>query len=205
MNKTLLIILGVLVLIILAAVGSYNGLIGSSQAVDASWAQVQNVYQRRADLIPNLVQTVQGAANFEKSTIVQVTEARASVGKVNINQNQAPTDAAQLAQYQQAQGQLGTALSRLLVVAENYPDLKATANFRDLQAQLEGTENRITVESGRFNAAVQAYNTKIKSLPTVFFAGFLGFQQKPYFQSTAGSETAPAVKFDFGAAPTPAK
>jgi LemA protein len=151
------------------------------------------------------VQTVQGAANFEKSTIVQVTEARASVGKVNINQNQAPADAAQLAQYQQAQGQLGTALSRLLVVAENYPDLKATANFRDLQAQLEGTENRITVERGRFNAAVQAYNTKIKSLPTVFFAGFLGFQQKPYFQSTAGSETAPAVKFDFGAAPTPAK
>lgn len=205
MNKTLLIILGVLVLIILAAVGSYNGLVGSSQAVDASWAQVQNVYQRRADLIPNLVQTVQGAANFEKSTIVQVTEARASVGKVNINQNQAPTDAAQLAQYQQAQGQLGTALSRLLVVAENYPDLKATANFRDLQAQLEGTENRITVERGRFNAAVQAYNTKIKSLPTVFFAGFLGFQQKPYFQSTAGSETAPAVKFDFGAATTPAK
>jgi LemA protein len=201
MNKTLLIILGVLVLIILAAVGSYNGLIGSSQAVDASWAQVQNVYQRRADLIPNLVQTVQGAANFEKSTIVQVTEARASVGKVNINQNQAPTDPAQLAQFQQAQGQLGSALSRLLVVAENYPDLKATANFRDLQAQLEGTENRITVERGRFNAAVQAYNTKIRTLPTVFFAGFLGFQQKPYFQATAGSETAPAVKFDFGGAP----
>ena len=201
MNKTLLIILGVLVLIILAAVGSYNGLIGSSQAVDASWAQVQNVYQRRADLIPNLVQTVQGAANFEKSTIVQVTEARASVGKVNINQNQAPTDPAQLAEFQQAQGQLGSALSRLLVVAENYPDLKATANFRDLQAQLEGTENRITVERGRFNAAVQAYNTKIRTLPTVFFAGFLGFQQKPYFQATAGSETAPAVKFDFGGAP----
>jgi len=201
MNKTLLIILGVLVLIILAAVGSYNGLIGSSQAVDASWAQVQNVYQRRADLIPNLVQTVQGAANFEKSTIVQVTEARASVGKVNINQNQAPTDPAQLAEFQQAQGQLGSALSRLLVVSENYPDLKATANFRDLQAQLEGTENRITVERGRFNAAVQAYNTKIRTLPTVFFAGFLGFQQKPYFQATAGSETAPAVKFDFGGAP----
>jgi len=198
MNKTLLIILGVLVLIILAAVGSYNGLIGSSQAVDASWAQVQNVYQRRADLVPNLVQTVQGAANFEKSTIVQVTEARASVGRVNINQNQAPADAAQLAEYQKAQGQLGTALSRLLVVAENYPDLKATANFRDLQAQLEGTENRITVERGRFNEAVKEYNVKIKSLPTVFFAGFLGFQQKPYFQAAAGAETAPAVKFDFG-------
>jgi LemA protein len=205
MNKTLLIVLGVIVVLILAAVGSYNGLVGSSQAVDASWAQVQNVYQRRADLIPNLVQTVQGAANFEKSTIVQVTEARASVGKVNINQNQAPTDPAQLAQFQKAQGQLGSALSRLLVVAENYPDLKATANFRDLQAQLEGTENRITVERGRFNAVVQAYNTKIRTLPTVFFAGLLGFQQKPYFQATAGAETAPAVKFDFGAAPTPAK
>ena len=113
--------------------------------------------------------------------------------------------AAQLAQFQQAQGQLGTALSRLLVVAENYPDLKATANFRDLQAQLEGTENRITVERSRFNATVQTYNTKIKTLPTVFFAGFLGFQPKPYFQATAGAETAPAVKFDFGAAPTPAK
>jgi LemA protein len=205
MNKTLLIILGVLALLILSAVGTYNGLVGNSQAVDASWAQVQNVYQRRADLIPNLVQTVQGAANFEKSTIVQVTEARASVGKVQINQNQAPTDPAQLAQFQQAQGQLGSALSRLLVVAENYPELKATANFRDLQAQLEGTENRISVERGRFNAAVQAYNTKIRTFPTVIFAGMLGFQQKPYFQATAGAETTPAVKFDFGAAPTPAK
>ncbi|MCE9541993.1 MAG: LemA family protein [Verrucomicrobia bacterium] len=205
MNKTLLIVLGVLVIIILAAVGSYNGLIGSSQAVDSSWAQVQNVYQRRADLIPNLVQTVQGAANFEKSTIVQVTEARASVGKMTINQNQAPTDAAQLAEFQKAQGQLGTALSRLLMVSENYPDLKASANFRDLQAQLEGTENRITVERGRFNSIVQEYNTKIRSLPTVFFAGFLGFQSRPYFQSTAGAESAPSVKFDFGGAAPAAK
>ena len=201
MNKTLLIILGVLVLIILAAVGSYNGLIGSSQGVDKSWADVQNVYQRRADLIPNLVQTVQGAANFEKSTIVQVTDARASVGRVNINQNQAPADAAQLAEYQKAQGQLGNALSRLLVVAENYPNLKASENFRDLQAQLEGTENRITVARKNFNDAVQAYNVKIKSLPTVFFAGFLGFQPKPYFQAAAGAESAPAVKFDFSGAP----
>ena len=201
MNKTLLIVLGVLVLIILAAVGSYNGLIGSSQAVDKSWADVQNVYQRRADLIPNLVQTVQGAANFEKSTIVQVTDARASVGRVNINQNQAPADAAQLAEYQKAQGQLGSALSRLLVVAENYPNLKASENFRDLQAQLEGTENRITVARKNFNDAVQAYNVKIKSLPTVFFAGFLGFQPKPYFQAAAGAETAPAVKFDFNGTP----
>ena len=198
MNKTLLIILGIIVILILAAVGSYNGLVGSSQAVDSSWAQVLNVYQRRADLIPNLVQTVQGAANFEKSTIVQVTEARASVGKVQINQNQAPSDAAQLQQFQQAQGQLSNALSRLLVVSENYPDLKSSANFRDLQAQLEGTENRIAVERGRFNEVVQAYNTKIKTVPTVFFAALLGFQPKPYFQATAGAETAPAVKFDFG-------
>lgn len=198
MNKTLLIVVGVIIVLILAAVSSYNGLVGSSQAVDSAWAQVQNVYQRRADLIPNLVQTVQGAANFEKSTIVQVTEARASVGKVNINQNQAPSDAAQLEQFQKAQGQLSNALSRLLMVSENYPDLKASANFRDLQAQLEGTENRITVERGRFTEVVQAYNTKIKTLPTVFFAALLGFQPKPYFQATAGAETAPAVKFDFG-------
>ena len=202
MNKTLLIVLGsfvaLVVIIILAVVGSYNGLVASSQAVDASWAQVQNVYQRRADLIPNLVNTVQGAANFEKSTIVQVTEARASVGKVNINQNQAPTDAAQLEQFQKAQGQLSNALSRLLVVSEKYPDLKASANFRDLQAQLEGTENRITVERGRFNEVVQAYDTKIKTLPTVLFAALAGFQPKPYFQATAGAETAPTVKFDFG-------
>ncbi|MEI6323111.1 MAG: LemA family protein [bacterium] len=198
MNKTLLIVVGIIIVLILAAVSSYNGLVGSSQAVDSAWAQVQNVYQRRADLIPNLVQTVQGAANFEKSTIVQVTEARASVGKVNINQNQAPSDAAQLEQFQKAQGQLSNALSRLLMVSENYPDLKASANFRDLQAQLEGTENRITVERGRFTEVVQAYNTKIKTLPTVFFAALLGFQPKPYFQATAGAETAPAVKFDFG-------
>lgn len=205
MNKTLLIVLSIfgaivlgLIVIGLSIAGIYNGLVGSSQAVDASWAQVQNVYQRRADLIPNLVNTVQGAANFEKSTIVQVTEARASVGRVQINQNQAPSDAAQLQQFQQAQGQLSNALSRLLMVSENYPDLKASANFRDLQAQLEGTENRITVERGRFNQVVQAYNTKVRTFPTVFFASMFGFQPKPFFQSTAGAETAPAVKFDFG-------
>jgi LemA protein len=201
MNKTLLIILALLGVVILAAVSSYNGLVSSSQSVDAAWAQVQNVYQRRADLVPNLVQTVQGAANFEKSTIVQVTEARASVGKVQINQNQAPAEAAQLAQFQQAQGQLGSALSRLLVVAERYPDLKATSNFRDLQAQLEGTENRIAVERGRFNSAVQNYNVRIKSLPAVFFAGLLGFQPKPYFKADSGAETAPSVKFDLGGTP----
>jgi len=212
MNKTLVIILSILGAIVLGLIvvgasiaGIYNGLVGSSQAVDSAWAQVQNVYQRRADLIPNLVQTVQGAANFEKSTIVQVTEARASVGKVQINQNQAPTDAAQLQQFQQAQGQLSSALSRLLVVSENYPDLKANANFRDLQAQLEGTENRISVERGRFNTVVQSYNTKVRTFPTVFLAGMFGFQSKPYFQADAGADKAPAVKFDFGAPSSTAK
>jgi LemA protein len=197
MNKTLLIVLGVILLIILAAVGSYNGLIGSSQAVDSSWAQVQNVYQRRADLIPNLVQTVQGAANFEKSTIVQVTEARASVGKVNINQNQAPADAAQLAEYQKAQGQLGTALSRLLVVAENYPDLKASQNFMSLQAQLEGTENRIAVARRDYIVTVQAYNTELRTIPGRWIAAILypDAKVKQTFDIPAESQAAPQVKF----------
>src|SRR5207302_4439884 len=135
--------------------GTYNRLVGLQQAVDQSWAQVQNVYQRRADLIPNLVNTVQGAANFEKSTLTEVTNARASVGRVQIDPNKAPADAAKLEEFQQAQGQLSNALSRLLVVVERYPELRATQNFQNLQAQLEGTENRISVERGNFNSAVQ--------------------------------------------------
>jgi LemA protein len=200
---------GVLVLLgfifLMIARGSYNRLVNLNQAVDKQWAQVQNVYQRRNDLIPNLVSTVQGAANFEKSTLTEITEARASVGKVQINPNTAPTDPAQLAAFQQAQGQLGTALSRLLVVSERYPDLKATSNFSELQAQLEGTENRISVERGNFNDVVQAYDTAIKSVPAVFYAGALGFKEKPYFTATAGSETPPKVDFNFGnPAPAPA-
>src|SRR5450432_4608360 len=150
--KAILLFFGVIVVIglilVFTGVGSYNGLVSSSQAVDSQWAQVQNVYQRRADLIPNLVQTVAGAANFEKSTLVEVTNARASVGRVQLDPNKAPTDAAQLEKFQQAQGQLGNALSRLLVVSERYPELRATRNFQELQAQLEGTENRISVERG---------------------------------------------------------
>jgi LemA protein len=176
---------------------SYNRLVGLQQATDAQWAQVQNVYQRRADLVPNLVNTVAGAANFEKSTLEAVTNARASVGRVQLPSGTAPTDPAQLAAFQQAQGQLGSALSRLLVVSEQYPDLKATANFRDLQAQLEGTENRIAVERGHFNEAVQAYDTAIRRFPAVILAGVLGFTQRPYFTATAGSETPPKVQFDF--------
>jgi LemA protein len=193
---------------LLFGVGSYNRLVKRSQAVDSQWAQVQNVYQRRADLIPNLVSTVSGAANFEKSTLTEITEARASVGQVKIDPNSAPNDPAKLAEFDKAQGQLSSALSRLLVVVERYPELKANANFRDLQAQLEGTENRIAVERRDFNTAVQAYNTSVKSFPTVLIAGMLGFQPKPYFAATPGAEKPPNVQFDFGkpgATPAPAK
>src|SRR5579883_158818 len=152
--------LGICVLILLAiGGGSYNHLVRLQQEVNKQWAQVQNVYQRRADLVPNLVATVSGAANFEKSTLTEVTAARASVGQVKLDPASAPTDPAKLAEFERAQSQLSGALSRLLVVAERYPDLKATRNFQDLQAQLEGTENRISVERRNFNEAVQAYDT----------------------------------------------
>ena len=206
--KTALIVLGVLAAIVAVLVlfltGQYNGLVNRSQAVDAQWAQVQNVYQRRADLVPNLVATVSGAANFEKSTLTEITNARASVGKVQVNPNSAPTDPARLAEFDRAQGQLTSALSRLLVVAENYPSLKATANFQELQAQLEGTENRISVERGRFNDLAREYNAAIKRVPAAFFAGIMGFKEKAYFTATPGSDKAPQVQFDFGK-PAPEK
>lgn len=199
-----LVVLGLFVLILIGvAGGSYNRLVKLSQGVDSQWAQVQNVYQRRADLVPNLVATVSGAANFEKSTLTEITAARASVGQVKIDPNAAPTDPAKLAAFEQAQGQLGSALSRLLVVVEKYPDLKATEGFRDLQASLEGTENRISVERRDFNTAVQNYNTAVKSFPTVFYARFFGFSAKPYFAASAGAETPPKVSFDFNQ-PAPA-
>lgn len=185
------------IIIALIGIGGYNRLNVENQNVNSKWAQVQNDYQRRADLIPNLVNTVSGAANFEKSTLTQIVEARASVGKVNINPNVAPTDANTLAQFDKAQGQLSSALSRLLVVVERYPDLKANANFRDLQAQLEGTENRIAVARRDFNDAVQSYDTRLKSFPTVLYAGMFGYKEKPYFSATPGAETPPKVQFDF--------
>jgi len=194
----------VVVLILLVAIPScsYNRLVSLSQGVDKQWAQVQNVYQRRADLIPSLVSTVAGSANFEKSTLVEVTQARASVGKVSLDPNTAPADAQKLAEFEKAQGQLTAALSRLLVVSERYPELRSSSNFRDLQAQLEGTENRIAVERMRFNEAVQAYDTAIKSFPAVLYAGSMGFITKPYFTASAGAEKAPTVQFDFsGKAP----
>ena len=184
----------------LALMGTYNNLVGLAQAVDAQWAQVENAYQRRADLIPNLVATVSGAANFEKSTLEAVTQARASVGQVKVN----PGDAASLAEFEKAQGGLSSALSRLLVVSEQYPDLKASANFRDLQVQLEGTENRISVERGRFNEKAQTYNTAILRMPARLFAGLFGMKEKPYFKAVTGSEKAPGVNFNFGPSPAPA-
>ena len=202
-----LVVLIIVVLVVgISLAGTYNRLVTLSQEVDKQWAQVENQYQRRFDLVPNLVATVQGAAQFEKSTLEAVTQARASVGRAQINPGAAPTDPAQLAQYEQAQAALGGALQRLLLVVEKYPELKANANFRDLQAQLEGTENRIAVARMDFNKAAQDYNTARLRFPTNLIAGMLGFKEKPYFKATPGSERAPTVQFNFGTpATTPAK
>lgn len=195
--------LGIIILfgliLLLVGVGGYNHLNTLNQATNSSWADVQSLYQRRLDLIPNLVQTVAGSANFEKSTLEAVTNARASVGRVTIDASHAPDDAAKLQEYQQAQGQLSNALSHLLMVSENYPQLKSTEAFQQLQAQLEGTENRISVARENFNAAVQAYDTSVHAFPAVLYAGMLGFHDKPYFQADAAAQSAPSVHFDFNA------
>ncbi len=192
----LVILIGVVVIVALWVMSAYNGLVALDQKALSQWAQVESAYQRRADLIPNLVETVKGAADFEKETFTQVTEARARVGQVQLGNNPA-SDPEAFAKFQQAQDGLSSALSRLLVVVEKYPDLKATQNFRDLQVQLEGTENRINVERMRFNEAAQAFNTKRMSFPTVIIANFFGkrFQEKSYFKSQPGAETAPKVQF----------
>lgn len=202
MGKAIGIGLAAVILLILIAGGSigasYNSLIQLDQATQAQWAQVQNAYQRRADLVPNLVATVKGAANFEKSTMVEVTEARAKVNQVTpAAMADILKDPAAFQRYQQAQQGLSSALSHLLAVSENYPQLKATANFRDLQAQLEGTENRITVERQRFNEAAQAFNTARNRFPMVLIADFFGnkFAPKPYFLAEPASEKAPQVNF----------
>src|SRR5262245_50371069 len=178
-------------------VSSYNKLVSLDQAVQAQWSQVENVYQRRADLVPNLVETVKGAAAFEKDTFTAVTEARSQVGQISGDAlKNVVNDPAAFQQFEQAQGALSSALSRRMVVLEKYRDLKATQNFRDLQTQLEGTENRITVERMRFNEAAQAFNTKRNTFPTVMIAGFFGakFAEKSYFKAQAGAEVAPKVK-----------
>ena len=176
----------------------YNGLVTLGQAVDAQWGQVQNVYQRRADLVPNLVATVKGAAGFESSTYEAVARARASVGQLppDVVQN-AVNNPQDFAKYAQAQDTLGASLSRLLAVVENYPQLKATENFQTLQAQLEGTENRIAFERKKYNDVARAFNTKRDTVPTVLIAGMFGsrFNEKPYFQAQPGAAQAPAVNF----------
>jgi LemA protein len=190
--------LGLIAILGLSCVGGYNKLVGLDQAVDAQWAQVENAYQRRADLVPNLVETVKGAAKFEKDTFTAVTQARAQVGQVSAQATEKiANDPEALKRFQQAQDGLSSALSRLLVVSEKYPDLKATQGFRDLQVQLEGTENRIAVERMRFNEAAQAYNTARNRFPTVVIASLFGskFPQKAYFQAQAGAATAPHVQF----------
>jgi LemA protein len=201
-TKIALGVIAAIVLIVLIFGGmiasSYNSLVTLDQAAQAQWGQVENVYQRRADLIPNLVNTVKGAANFEQSTLTAVTEARSRVGQVTSGAvENVARDPQAFARFQQAQDGLSSALSRLMVVVEKYPELKANQNFRDLQAQLEGTENRISVERKRFNETAQDFNTKRDKFPTVIIASLFGsrFQEKPYFKAQTGAEKAPEVKF----------
>lgn len=172
---------------------NYNSLVEKQQKVDQSWAEVENQYQRRADLVPNLVSTVKGYAAHESSTLEKVTQARAAATSINITADNLNEE--NLARFQQAQGELGQALKSLLAVQEAYPDLKANENFMALQAQLEGTENRITVARGRYTEAVQDYNTSIKKFPTVIYAGWFGFDAKPQFKAEQGAEKAPKVEF----------
>jgi len=187
-------ILVVVLAVVMWGVGIYNGLVKSDEAVRSDWAQVESQYQRRADLIPNLVSTVKGFASQEQTVLLGVTEARARVGQMTVTK-EVLDDPQAFAKFQAAQDGLSSALSRLLVVAENYPQLKSDQNFRDLQVQLEGTENRIQVARGRFNTTVQAFNTQVRTFPTSMVAGFTGFKEKAYFASKAGSENAPEVKF----------
>lgn len=184
----------VLIMIGMSGCNSYNKMVTMDEAVTAQWQQVENQYQRRMDLIPNLVNTVQGYADFEKSTIIAVTEARASVGQVKIDPSN--LNAGNIQKYQQAQDNLGSAISRLLVVAEKYPELKANQNFLDLQAQLEGTENRIANERRVFNEAGQALNTYIRTFPRNIWANLFGIEKRDYFEAVEGAEKAPTVKFD---------
>lgn len=173
--------------------GSYNNMVAMDEQVSSQWAQVENVYQRRADLIPNLVNTVKGYADFEKSTLTAVIEARAKATQITVDPKNLTPE--KLQEFQQSQGQLSQALGRLMVVAERYPELKANQNFLELQSQLEGTENRIAVERGRFNDVAQLFNQYIRSFPQNMVAGMYGFQRKAYFEAEKGSNKAPEVKF----------
>ena len=191
--KNLFIIGGIVLLICIMGGCSYNGMVSKDEVVKAKWGSVQSQYQRRSDLIPNLVATVKGAANFEKSTLVEVTEARAKATSIQVDASKLTPESIQ--KYQAAQGQLSTALGRLIVASENYPNLKANENFSALQAQLEGTENRINVARNDFNDAVQQYNTTVRSFPAVITAKLFGFGEKGSFTAEAGADKAPKVAF----------
>jgi len=198
MKKTSIIIIAIvaiIVVLVLSFVGPYNKMVSKDEACTKAWANVENVYQRRLDLIPNLVKTVQGAAEYEKGTLTAVIEARAKATSVQVDANNLTEES--IAKFQEAQDQLSGALSRMMVTIERYPELKANQNFLELQAQLEGTENRIAVERNNFNEAVNTYNSFIRKFPNNIVAGMFNFDKKGYFKATAGAENAPSVEFNF--------
>ena len=199
MKKALIAVIVVVVILLIIVgkgIGTYNNIIALEEGVKAQWAQVENTYQRRFDLIPNLVSTVQGEANFEKSTLTEVMEMRSRMGGTVKLDESLMNDEAALKRFQEMQGSLGSALQRLMAVSENYPDLKSNKSFQELRVQLEGAENRIAVERKRYNETVQAYNTTIRQFPTNIVAGFAGASPKALFSADAGASQAPKVQFD---------
>ncbi|MBC7382638.1 MAG: LemA family protein [Bacteroidia bacterium] len=189
----LLAVVGVILLLVFNGCGSYNKMVAKQETVSSAWSQVENVYQRRSDLIPNLVSTVKGVANFEQKTLTDVIQARANASSIKVDASKLSPE--QIQKFQSSQGELSQALGRLMVVSEQYPQLRATENFKELQSQLEGTENRITVERQKFNEVVKDYNSYIRSFPQALYAGMFGFQKKGYFEAAAGSDKVPEVKF----------
>lgn len=190
---TLLVIAGILLLVLFNGCGSYNKMVDNRNGVDKAWAQVENVYQRRMDLIPNLVNTVKGSANFEKSTLTEITEMRSRVGQAKVNWDDKTTSPETR---MKAAKEMESSLSRLLVIAENYPQLKSTQAFTDLMSQLEGTESRVSTERGKFNESVQVFNTSIQKFPQNIYAGIFNFKAREFFKGNAGSEKAPEVQFN---------
>ena len=193
MKKSTIILIAVIAIAAIWGISAYNGLVKMDESVSTAWSNVENQYQRRADLIPNLVNTVKGYAAHEKETFQAVTEARSKATQMSINADELTPE--KMLEYQKVQGEVGAALSRLLAITEAYPDLKANENFKELQAQLEGTENRISVERRNFNEVARSYNTSIRTFPKTIIAGMCGFDKRPYFEAEEGANKAPEVKF----------
>ena len=193
MNKATIIVLAVVAVVVIWAIAGYNGLVKADETVSTAWSNVENQYQRRADLIPNLVNTVKGYAAHEKETFDAVVAARTRATQITVDADNMTPE--KLQEYQEAQGAVGAALSRLIAISEAYPDLKANQNFKELQAQLEGTENRISVERRNFNNAAKEYNTSIRTFPRNILAGMFGFEKRPYFEAKDGAENVPSVNF----------